>query len=800
MSKKRITPKTFFLNEQHELAPSEKTGGGGVPKYEEISWAAKATRISKSLQRVATEVEKSNDPLRGDRYFVLTLPVPKVKKRSDDKKKYPDGVFEEETKFGAAHGKVFDRLGLELLQVTDDGSAVVHAGKEKFEQLLHRSEALESLGHREQTRWMTIDSFKTVPLELRVDASWLQHIRKDEIAEIIIELQPVLARVDADRVLRTIADLLMQHPGEQLTGTGTDFSGRYWLRGRAGHKSIRTIAKDFYSVQAVHSPLYSVAAAKTASRQDRRTTSSSSPGPITPDPDPASFPCVGVVDAGIPADHRSLGQYCRGRFYHSEASREEVGNHGSFVASRVVFGDCPSHEELMQSPGQCSFYDAIVAAHPIANQGEVRINDKVVLPAMEGVRGAAPDVRVFNLSIGDDRALREFSAVEGREKRVLLQDLDNFVFKYDCIVVVAAGNSQRGVVPREPYPDHHADPHWSLGPWAAGFNTMVCGAFVSRLSTGGLVQNLGWPSPFSRIGPGLCECPVPSFSAEGGNVDSTYNFRPGLGVWGLSAQGLPEDHSGSSYAAPILAREAALTLHKLQAFCASGTQPFAVTVRAFLTLTASHPYPPDAAIGKLASRTLGAGKADMQRLITPTAGSAVLLWQGRVESARDRVRVQLPIPREWLNEADDPVLRMVVCSDPPVCEAAQGSWACRRMRPILRPHPDVRAATPGRGAHPFYPTINREYRLSRFKRGEEKAAKGDLWLMEFFYDEIAPYPPATDFDPRQRVAFAAELVDRGEAPVDPQPAMQALPIAASMNRLSIQPTPLRTPIIVKTRV
>lgn len=798
MAKRRITPATFFLNETHELTPSERKGGGGIPQYADISWAAKATRISQSLQAVADEVEQSHDPLKDDRYFVLTLPVAKVKKRSEDRRRAPQGTYEEETKFGAQHGKVFDRLGLDLLQVTDDGRAVVHAEKEKFEQLLHRTESLESLGQREQARWATIDSFETIPLDLRVDASWLQHIRTDEIADIVIELQPVLARADADRVLRTIADLLAQRQGEKLTGTGTDFSGRYWFRGKAKRQSIRAIARDFFSVQSIHSPLFSIAAAKV----HRRTAPAILPQQVgPPPPDPASLPCVAVVDTGIPQDHVRLRPYRRGQFYAQDAPRAAVGDHGSLVASRVVFGDCQTHTQLAQTAGRCTFFDAIVAEHPLINDGLNRVNDKLVMEALRGVRGASPDVRVYNMSIGDHRTLSDFPVVERREKRVLLQDLDNFIFANDCLVIVAAGNSPPGVPPTQSYPDHHDDPRWALGPWACGYNTMVCGSFVSQLSTNGLVQTPGWPSPFSRIGPGLCDCPVPSFSAEGGNTDDAYRFRPGLGVWGFSAAGLPEDHAGTSFAAPILAREAALTLHELQRFCVSGTQPFAVTARAFLILTAAHTPPvQDEAISTLAERTLGYGKANLQRLITPAAGSAVILWQGYVESPRDTVRVQLPIPLDWLAEAEQPVLRLIVCSDPPVNEAAQGGWACRRMRPILHLGPDARSVHAPRGSHPTYPAIDRRYALDRYKPGQEKAAEGDLWLLELSYEEIAPYPPATDFDPRQRVAFAAELVDLGASAADPQPAMQALPIAATMNRLSIQPTPLRSPIIVKTRV
>jgi hypothetical protein len=396
--------------------------------------------------------------------------------------------------------------------------------------------------------------------------------------------------------------------------------------------------------------------------------------------------------------------------------------------------------------------------------------------------------------------LADFNDVEGREKRLLLQDLDNFIFAADALVVVAAGNSAPGVLPNPKYPDHYDDPQWALGPWACGFNTLVCGAYVSRVSPGALVPTVGWPSPFSRIGPGLCDSPVPSFSAEGGNTDSTYRNPPGLGVWGISGGGLAEDRIGTSFAAPLLARAAAFTIDQLQRhWCAPGTQPFAITARAFLTLTAAPPAQ-DADISTLVERTLGYGRASDARLRAPSSGSAVMLWQGYIDSPADIVRVQLPIPQSWLNEADEPILHLVVCSDPPVNEAAPHTWACRRVRPVLHLRPDTPGIRAPHGGYASYPVIDRRYKLSPYKKGEEKAADGDVWLLEFSYEEVAPYTAAMDFDPRQRVAFAAEIFDGSENPIDPQPAMQSLPIAATMTRLSTQPTPLRSPIIVKSRV
>ena len=793
VDRRRVVPRTFYLNEAHELASSEKTGGGRLPAYAPIPWAAKAKRLTQTLQQAEQLIVASNDPLKNDRFFVLANPVVELEKISKVKKKAPQGTFKEPTEFGGSHGRVFDRLGMDLLQVTDAGQAIVHAKKATMEQLRDRAASLETLGAREQSRWITIDSFETIPPQLRVDSDWLNHLSPSQPSEAIFELQPVLTRVEVERVLRAIASMLLDD--EKLTGTGTDFSGRHWLRGEATQKSIRRIAKDYFSVQAIHSPLHSIAAGRTRATP---TLASTEPAPRAEQIDAIELPCVAILDLGVPNDHSRLRPYKRGQFVPMNAPRPPIGHHGSYVASRIVFGECESHEELTEAVGRCSFYDGMVGEHPLGTGRAHLVWDKYVMEVLRGIGGAAPDVRVFNLSFGHPRPLASFPSVERGEHRVNLRDLDNFVFASDAIVVVAAGNSPPGIVPNPNYPEHHQDPRWALGPWACGFNTLVCGAFVSRLSSNGLVTNVGWPSPFTRIGPGLCDAPVPSFSAEGGNTDDAFNYAPNLGVWCLSGTGLPEDKCGTSFAAPLLAREAALTLHQMQQHCAPGTQPFGVTARAFLTLTATPPPAVDI-IKTLVERTLGFGKARCRRLLRPSSGSAVILWQGYIESTKDVVRVQLPVPLQWLAAADEPLLRLVVCYDPPVNDAATASWACRRLSAVLHPGPDAKAQRAPRGGHPSYPVIDRNYKLARYKPDGDQAAEGDMWLIEFTYDEIAPYPPGMDFDPRQRVAFAAELVDRGESRADPQLAMQALPSAPLMTRLSIQPQAIRNPIVLRIR-
>ena len=115
----------------------------------------------------------------------------------------------------------------------------------------------------------------------------------------------------------------------------------------------------------------------------------------------------------------------------------------------------------------------------------------------------APDVRVFNLSF-DNGPLNLLEPARSQQSLILVQDLDNFIFTNDVIVVVSAGNVTPGIIPEAPYPQHHRDPQWALGPWARSFNSLTCGAFVARAQTDGIARHEGWPSPFCRVSVRAC--------------------------------------------------------------------------------------------------------------------------------------------------------------------------------------------------------------------------------------------------------------------------------------------------------
>src|SRR6266478_5603763 len=136
---KRVPPRTFYLNEQHELSRAEKEGGGRLPHYTGINWASKGTEINKSLNQVRRQLHRSPDPSKENHYFVLAAPVEKVAKLSSDKRKAVEGKVFEATNFAGEHSQVFRRLGLDLVSVSEDGSAVVHMKPEVMDQLTSRT-------------------------------------------------------------------------------------------------------------------------------------------------------------------------------------------------------------------------------------------------------------------------------------------------------------------------------------------------------------------------------------------------------------------------------------------------------------------------------------------------------------------------------------------------------------------------------------------------------------------------------------------------------------------------------------
>src|SRR5581483_4652287 len=144
----KVTPRTFYLNEQHELLRGEKEGGGAIAQYHGINWASKGKAVADALVAVRASISQSKDPLRDQHYFVLAKPVEAIQKKSKSRKAV-DGIITEHVRFNESDSRIFRRLGIDLIDTTSDGAAVVHVRPERVEQLVATGNRLGEANQRE---------------------------------------------------------------------------------------------------------------------------------------------------------------------------------------------------------------------------------------------------------------------------------------------------------------------------------------------------------------------------------------------------------------------------------------------------------------------------------------------------------------------------------------------------------------------------------------------------------------------------------------------------------------------------
>lgn len=766
--------------------PREKDGGGRSTKVVGVDWASHGSKLSASFSTLRAAQPKSADPSSRNRLFFVAKPTTTLE-RTSSAQKAVDGKIERTIDLAGVDSQVITKLGLDLLAVNEHGSAIVHATNAKIDQMIKTLNRLGELGAKDHDRWAHLNSLDVIPESYKTSLSWWIH-PKGKVFDSIIDFHPYLSREEISHLIDLIRSSLSEP--ERIKRLGKEFTGRAWLAALLKPESILKLTKKYQSIFSIRPRLIAETSAS-----PRRIIRTATPATQTQRNDLKHLPCVALMDTGIPSDHLILGPYLRGAIVGDGTSGQVHDHHGSFVASRVVFGDIGvlQGEEPDLNSGECSVYDINIG------DGPGRIYSEAIDSAIGVVVATAPDVRVFNLSFDIREPLNSYVGSFRDALLRKLADLDNRAFSDDILFVVAAGNSESGVIPSPAYPLHYTDENWALRAWSRCFNAITCGGTTERLGTNGVAHEPGAPSPFCRVGPGFAKSRKPDFSAHAGNCESTYHLSPGsdLGVGGCNEFGNWEDHQGTSFAAPLLSRDAARTFAFLNQKCEGGSRPFSCLIKATLAISSSRAQLSDS-LKKLADRTLGFGSCKFDRITNPRDETAVFFWQGIIENEDDLVTVELPLPGRWIESAVKPILRIVCAWETPVNHAVEHIWACRRIEMTLRPT----AGSPAfkhLGRNPLgYPLIERKYELNDLKNSD--SSRFDLCLAELKYTHVgmAEYPAGyLEFSPQQRVSLVYELYDESGGGF-PHEAIQALPVYSSMSRLSSKVPVSRQSISIRT--
>lgn len=387
---------------------------------------------------------------------------------------------------------------------------------------------------------------------------------------------------------------------------------------------------------------------------------------------------VGVIDSGLTSAHPLiLGSLVTAFGEPASLGDSDEKGHGTPVSGIAIYGDI--RQRLSETPFQAKFR---VASARVVNAAG-RFDDEDLIPTQmeNSIRKLHNEFgcRVINISLGDVKR------PVGAKPSAWASTLDTLARDLDILIVVSAGNSSPtylasfgdGIVAG--YPAFLLDGANRILEPASAVNVLTVGSIAhsNGLSTIDS-ENVGvrsiaqtfQPSPFTRTGPGANKVLKPDLVDFGGTAvfdGPTQRLQSGsaranagiLSTHHEYLQQLLKYHSGTSFAAPLVAYKAALLFERF---------PDASTnlVRALLALSAEHP---DSAVARLGGddavfNLLGYGLPDVARALESEDNRVILFAEDTL--ATDKFAVyEVPIPDVFQTKGARQI-RVALSFDPPV--------------------------------------------------------------------------------------------------------------------------------------
>ena len=238
-------PRHYFLNERHQLAPSEKAGGGSASKIVGIEWKTHGTSLSKSLDIIKHARRQSVDPTSNTRLFVVAKPSLQISKESKAKTA-PTGAKQSTPDFAGKQSQVLAKMGFDLISVQKDGSAIVHTTAARLKQIEKTLTHLAELSQREKNKWATLTDFRELSPDYKTSADWWPDSNRDEALNCVIDFQPLIPPREIDLLIGAIKKHLSE--SEKLQRIGVEFTGRKWLGAKLKFSTVRMLCQEFNAI------------------------------------------------------------------------------------------------------------------------------------------------------------------------------------------------------------------------------------------------------------------------------------------------------------------------------------------------------------------------------------------------------------------------------------------------------------------------------------------------------------------------------------------------------------------------
>lgn len=318
-------------------------------------------------------------------------------------------------------------------------------------------------------------------------------------------------------------------------------------------------------------------------------------------PDPGD-PAIVVLDSGILSGHPLLenGVGDAISLFPEYGGTDDVG-HGTMVAGVALYGDIKECADMRCFHPPVWILSAKVmhgvkdpeTGDIVASYDEEHLLENQILQALQSFTGRYNNARVVNISFGDPA----LCISGGKQQSMLASFIDELAHKHGLMFVIATGNNDEMDFP-DKYPQYLyedgercriIDPASSVYALTVGSITQD---YVSHRAEGILAPYQGYPSPFTRTGPGLNGMIKPELVEVGGmrpyNVQTPYYMEDAqTGIFVVNPRWMKESsllttECGTSFSAPKVANYLARLCKKYPAYTSN-------TIKAFLLASARIP-------------------------------------------------------------------------------------------------------------------------------------------------------------------------------------------------------------------
>lgn len=506
-------------NEKIRNVKYEKTGGGVSVQREDHSEHGLNLKIQ-TIQLKESEFAKKDSKYTSDIFLQIETPS--------------------EVSLKSQRHRI-EELGFEVLSYSSSNKSIGTAKMNKSELAIFENKLegyINSVDHVGKTYFSPIEQISSIPPENKIKTE-IDYDSNNEI-EVIINLFNALSSKERLAIsgsileeLRAFTDKIQQH----------NFSnGITSIEVRIQERYIPLIVSEFTTIKEIK-PNHTFFVEAT-------TPAESLPNPlkILPVLSPSK---VCIIDSGISSANGIFDDLVDQRLtdHLPKGSVDSAYDHGTFVASRCLFGDnidyCLGSHQLQP---YCKVIDVPVFG--------IDARGQKTFPNEFGLRKTVESVvaqffettKVYNLSLGAPLPILDNQFTE------LAKLLDYLSKRYKVLFVVAAGNinSLLGNFPRE----HYSSPMSRIGCPAESLLSLTVGA-IAKYTNDQALSDANIISPFSRIGPGADLGIKPEVVAHGGNLISPYTKTTRVATYGISYNGtsLAVDN-GTSFSAPIISQYA----------------------------------------------------------------------------------------------------------------------------------------------------------------------------------------------------------------------------------------------------